>query len=120
MTRYTANVWQNIELRVDPYKFFTSCHISTINKKDRSKAPLKYKTTFKWVFMDITPATSFKSLTKDTTFSKYLLIVDAYSNIPKLYGIEITTTEEVMDKLDKFQARFVKVDEFGWWDTERI
>ena len=25
-----------------------------------------------------------------------------------------------MDKLDMFQARFVKVDEFGWWDTEII
>ena len=23
-----------------------------------------------------------------------------------------------MDKLDMFQARFVKVDEFGWWDME--
>ena len=25
------------------------------------------------------------------------------------------TTKEVMDKLDMFQARFGKVDEFGWW-----
>ena len=25
-----------------------------------------------------------------------------------------------MDKLDMFQARFVKVDEFGWWDMEMI
>ena len=25
-----------------------------------------------------------------------------------------------MDKLDMFQARFRKVDEFGWWDMERI
>ena len=25
-----------------------------------------------------------------------------------------------MDKLDMFQARFVKVDEFGWWDTDII
>ena len=30
------------------------------------------------------------------------------------------TTEEVLDKLDIFQAIFVKVDEFGCWDTERI
>ena len=34
----------------------------------------------------------------DTTFSNYLLIVDAYSKIPKLYGMEKITTEEVMDK----------------------
>ena len=24
-----------------------------------------------------------------------------------------------MDKLDVFQDRFGKVDEFGWWDLER-
>ena len=30
------------------------------------------------------------------------------------------TTEEVMDKLDMFQSRFGKIDEFGWWDLERI
>ena len=26
----------------------------------------------------------------------------------------------MMDKLDMFQSRFVKIDEFGWWDLERI
>ena len=41
-----------------------------------------------------------KSLTSDTTFSNYLLIVDAYSKIPKLYGMDNITTEEVMDELD--------------------
>ena len=62
--------------------------------------------------MDIKPYTSSKSLTKDIYFSNYLLIVVAYSNIPKLYGMENITTEEVMDKLDMFLARFGKVDEF--------
>ena len=30
------------------------------------------------------------------------------------------TTEEVMDKLDMFQYIFGKIDQFGWWDLERI
>ena len=30
------------------------------------------------------------------------------------------TTEKVMDKLDMFQSRFMKIDQFGWWDLERI
>ena len=30
------------------------------------------------------------------------------------------TTEEVLDKLDMFQSRFGKIDQFGWWDLERI
>ena len=73
-----------------------------MNKKARSKIPLKPKAPFKWVFMDIIPSTASKSLTSDTTFSNYLLIVGAYSKIPKLYGMEKITTEEVMDKLDMF------------------
>ena len=56
--------------------------------------------------MDIISAKFSKSLTKDTTSSNYLLIVDDYSNIPKLYGMESITTEEVMDKQYMFQEYF--------------
>ena len=59
--------------------------------------------------MGIIPATSQKSLTSETNFSKYFLIVDAYSKIPKLYVMERITTEEVVYKLDMFQARFGEV-----------
>ena len=70
--------------------------------------------------MDIIPSTASKSLTSDTKFSSYHLIIDAYSKIPKLYGMEKITTEEVMEKMDMFQSRFGKIDEFGWWDLEII
>ena len=46
-----------------------------------------------------------------TTFSNYLIIVDAYSKIPKLYGMDKITTEEVIDKLDMLQSRFRKIDQ---------
>ena len=59
-----------------------------------------------------------KSLTSDTKFTNYLLIINAYSKIPKPYGLEKITTEEVMDDMDMFQSRFVKIEEFGWWDLE--
>ena len=62
--------------------------------------------------MDNIPATTTKGLTGETTFSKYLLIVDAYSKTAELYGMERIITEEVTDKLDKFQYRFGKIDEF--------
>ena len=65
----TANVWEDIELRIDPDPFFTSCQISPMNKKARSKNPLNPKAPFKWIFMDIISATAPKSLTSDTTFS---------------------------------------------------
>ena len=83
----TANVWIDIELRIYLDPFFKSCQISSMNKKARSKNPLKPKAPFKWGFMDIIPSTAPKSLTSDTTFYNYILIVDAYSKIPKLCGM---------------------------------
>ena len=52
----TENVWEDVELRVDPDPFCTSCKISSMNKKARSKISLKPKAPFKWVFMDIIPS----------------------------------------------------------------
>ena len=34
--------------------------------------------------------------------------------------MENVFTEELIDKLDMFQSRSGKTDEFGWWDLERI
>ena len=112
----TANVWEDVELRIYLDPFCTSCQIYSMNKKARSKIPLNPKAPFKWVFMDIIPSTAPKILTSDTTFSNYLLIFDAYYKIPKLYGMEKIITEEVMDKFDMFQSRFGTIDQFGWWD----
>ena len=39
----TANIWEDVELIIDPDPFCTSCKISSMNKKDRSKIPLKPK-----------------------------------------------------------------------------
>ena len=91
----TANVWEYSELKIDADPFCTSCKISSMNKKAWSKPPLKPKAHFKWVFMDIIPSTAPKSLTNDTNFKNYFLIVDAYSKIPKLYGMENITTAGV-------------------------
>ena len=106
----TDDIWEDVELRIDTDPFCTSCQISSMNKKDRSEIPFKPKTPFKWVFMDIIPSTAPKILKIDTTSSKYLLIVDAYSKTPKIYDMEKITTEEVMNKLDMFQSRFWKID----------
>ena len=73
----TANVWENVELKIDPYPFCTSCQIYSMNKKARSKITLNPKSPFKWVFMDIIPSTPPKRLTGDTIFLNSILIVDA-------------------------------------------
>ena len=64
--------------------------------------------------MDIIPAIAPERLTSKNNFSNYLLIVDAYSKTLKLYGTEKITTSGVMDKLDMFQSRSLKIDGFGW------
>ena len=43
--------------------------------------------------MDIITSTAPKRLTSDTTYFIYLLIVNAYSKIPKLYGMEKISTK---------------------------
>ena len=50
-----SNVWEDIQLRIDPDPFCISCQISSTNKKAGSKIPVKPKSPFKWVFMDIIP-----------------------------------------------------------------
>ena len=84
----TANVWGYIGLRIYPDPFCTSCQISSMNKKDRSKITLTPKAPFKWVFVEIILLKAPKILTSDTTFSNYILIVDSFSKMTKLYGTE--------------------------------
>ena len=43
----TANAWEDVELRIDPDPFCTSCKISSMNKKARSNIPLTPKAPFK-------------------------------------------------------------------------
>ena len=74
----TSNVWKDIELRIDPDPFCTSCQISSMNKKARSKDTLNSKAPFRWVFMDIIPESAPTRLTSDTNFSNYILIDDTY------------------------------------------
>ena len=54
----TDKVWEDVELRIDPDPFCTSCKISSMNKKARSKIPLKPRAPFKWVLMDIITSTA--------------------------------------------------------------
>ena len=52
MARYTANVWQDIKLRMNPDPFCTSCKIYSMTKNYRSNNTLKTKAPFKWVYVN--------------------------------------------------------------------
>ena len=64
----TANGCKDIETRIYPDPFCTSCQIYSMNKKARSKNPLNPKAPLKWVFMDIIPEIAPEVLKSDTTF----------------------------------------------------
>ena len=117
---YTTMFWHDIDLRIYPVPFCTSCHISTINKKFCIKDTYEAQYTFQIGVYGHHTRNNFQTFNKKTAYANYLSILDAYSSISGLYGIENSTTEEVMDKLYMFQAIFGKVDEFGWWDMERV
>ena len=70
--------------------------------------------------MGVIPLTAPKGFTSDTNVSNYLLIVDTYYKIPKLYGMEKITTEQVINKLYMFQSKFGKIDKFRWWNLKTI
>ena len=53
----TANVWEDIKLKIYPDPFCTSCQISSMNKKARSNNPINPKAPFKWVLW-IIPSTA--------------------------------------------------------------
>ena len=61
-------------------------------QKGEVQKSIKSKKTFQVGFMGVIPATPPKRLTSDTNSYNYLLIVDAYSNDPKLYGKDKITT----------------------------
>ena len=46
LSRDNSNVWDDIELRIYPDPLFTSCQKISMNKKSRSKNPLKPKSPF--------------------------------------------------------------------------
>ena len=64
----TNNVWEDIELRIYRDPFCTSCQISSMNEKARSKIPVKPKTPFKWGFMDRITSIASKKLINGTIF----------------------------------------------------
>ena len=43
-----------------------------------------------------------------------------HNNNSQTFAMKRVTSEEVVEKLDMFQARFGKIDGFVWWHLERI
>ena len=73
----TANISNDIELRIYTDPFCISCQISSMKKRLDPKIHLT-KGNFQMGFMDIIPETTPIVLTSETKFSNDILVVDAY------------------------------------------
>ena len=109
-------LWQDIEVWIDTELFCTSCQINSTNKKVRYKNQLKPKARFKWVLWTLFQKhhQMFWQVKLHLVIIFNILVVDACSKIPKLYGVEKLLLKKVIDRLDMFQFIFVKIDEFCW------
>ena len=119
MSVNTANVWKDIEIRKIQTLLHTMSDIFN-EQKGYIQKYIKSKFTFQVDFYGYHSINSTKTFDKQDYLHNYLLTVDAYTKIPKLYGKEIITTEKVMYKLYMFQSIFGKIDGFGCWDLEII
>ena len=77
MSGDTANVWQDMEPRMDPDSFCTLCQISSI-KKGYIQEYIETKRTFQMGLWILFQKQHQKGLTSETTLSNHLLIVGAY------------------------------------------
>ena len=50
LSRYTVNIWEDVDLRIYPDPFCTSCQIYSINKEARHKNPLEGCLWLEWNF----------------------------------------------------------------------
>ena len=88
MNEDTANLWNDIEPRIYPDPFFTSCQLSSMNKKGWIQKYIETKGTFQVGFIYIIPATAPRSFRSETTFSNYIGIVGAYSKVTKRFVMD--------------------------------
>ena len=110
----TVNVWQDIEIRIDPYIFRTSCQISTINKS--------LDQVYLWSPRHLSNGCSFTSYQlhlpiveqKKLLFWLFLNFVCLFQTSKALQNWKINTLG-FMEKLDMFQELCGKINEFGWW-----
>ena len=118
MSGSTAKFWHDIELRIYPDPF--SHHVIYIQWIKSLGLKIHWNQGhLSSGFYGCYSRNIIKRFHKWNNFSNCLLIVEAYSKILKLYGMERITTEEVMDKL-YFSIYNWKIEEFGWWDLEMI
>ena len=102
------NLWQDVNIIINNDIISdTNHHIATIHKKNRNMSRIKNPNLKpgQILYLDIIKNTSSTSITPSTSFSYFLLAVDAYSCLPKLHDLFGVTTSEIITALKYVQVQ---------------
>lgn len=91
----------DIDLRINPHPFCTSCILASIITKAHLKELMIKERALKSIYMDVISSRYRQGLTSKTNIKSYLLMVNTHIRFPKLYGLEETNTKAIIDKQDK-------------------
>ena len=101
------DIWNDVKVVNDPETICETCQITKARLANRSKNPPDYPTApGVMIYIDIITNPFSKGLTKQSHFTSYLLIVDAYSHLPVLLGMNAISSEEVFRCIMIFRTMF--------------
>jgi transposase InsO family protein len=98
-----------------------SCGISTVWSSARNKEPHTGATLAdEYVFLDILHPTTAIGLTPNTSYSFYLILVDAFSRYTCFYGLPDKSTDAVITAIKQYTADHRRADMYGYLDLRRV
>ena len=109
-----AELWKDSEIIISNDLISTSDHnIATIQKQKRNlfTEPNPDPRPSHILCLDIIKSPYKISIMQDTSFPYYLLIVDAYSRLPKLHASFSVSTKSVMSALQYVQTKLLHLTE---------
>jgi transposase InsO family protein len=73
-----------------------------------------------YVFVDILHPSTAIGLTPNTSYTFYLILVDAFSRYACMYGLPDKSTDAVVTAIKQYSADHKRVDTYGYLNLERI
>jgi hypothetical protein len=117
----SAEVWNDLTIRMSPDSDCISCRIST----SKATARIKHQSTpvtkpGQVIYVDILPSVSAESLTPKSNFPALLILVDAFSRFTRIIGMPSKSSQSVIAALSTFTAEQRLIRGFTFWDIEKI
>jgi len=117
----SAEVWNDLSIRMSPDSDCISCRISTMKATARIKHPsTPVSKPGQVIYLDILPAVSDDSLTPKSYFPDLLILVDAFSRFTRVIGMSNKSTKSITAALSVFAAEHRLISSVKLWKIEKI